>query len=137
MKSVQPALSRDVSGNVVRWIDEMAARPAIQRALKFSLDESIAARSGRCSSYGIADLVYSAPRARSAAAPVPHGTDPGSSRLSRFLYGFVSGHRSRSASAARARSPGGARRRRLLQLRLESCGHGSSATNFDDLFFPA
>ena len=34
MKSVQPALV-DGFPNVARWIDEMAARPAIQRAMKF------------------------------------------------------------------------------------------------------
>jgi GST-like protein len=34
MKSVQPALVEGF-GNVGRWLDEMAARPAIQRALKF------------------------------------------------------------------------------------------------------
>jgi len=34
MKNVQPALVEGF-GNVVRWIDEMAARPAFQRALKF------------------------------------------------------------------------------------------------------
>jgi len=34
MKSVQPALVEGFA-NVVRWVDEMAARPAIQRAMKF------------------------------------------------------------------------------------------------------
>jgi GST-like protein len=34
MKSVQPTLVEGF-GNVARWIDEMAARPAFQRALKF------------------------------------------------------------------------------------------------------
>jgi glutathione S-transferase len=34
MKSVQPALVEGFA-NVARWIDEMNARPAFQRALKF------------------------------------------------------------------------------------------------------
>jgi GST-like protein len=34
MRSVQPVLVEGF-GNVARWIDEMAARPAFQRALKF------------------------------------------------------------------------------------------------------
>ena len=34
MKNVQPALV-DGFPNVARWVDEMAARPALQRALKF------------------------------------------------------------------------------------------------------
>ena len=34
MKNVQPALIEGFS-NVARWLDEMSARPAIQRAMKF------------------------------------------------------------------------------------------------------